>query len=147
MLKMVLGPLPPWCIHPHRFYPAVHPLDHHILWPLLSACSYILWSLPSAHLSMDHFETRSGPHSRLGRKVANEVYPQKCSVLRITRNKSTKIFNYQLHGHIYILKSETDSKYLGVLIKNKLSRNNHTDNVCNTPNSSIAFLGRNLQIS
>ena len=73
-----------------------------------------------------------------------KFHPQKCSVPRITRNKSTKIFNYQLHGHT--LKSETDSKYLGVMI-NKLSWNNHIDNICNKANSSIAFLRRNLQIS
>ena len=74
-----------------------------------------------------------------------KFHPQKCSVLRITRTKSTKIFNYQLHGHT--LKSETDSKYLRVTINNKLSWNNHIDNICNKANSSIAFLRRNLQIS
>ena len=58
-----------------------------------------------------------------------KFHPQKCSVLRITRNKSMTIFNYQLYGHT--LKSETDSKYLGVRINNKLSWNNHIDNICN----------------
>ena len=51
-----------------------------------------------------------------------KFHPQKCSVLRITRNTSMKIFNYQLHSHT--LKSETDTKYLGVTINNKLSWNN-----------------------
>jgi len=71
-------------------------------------------------------------------------HPDKCSVLRITRNKSTKIFNYKLRGHI--LNTETDSKYLGVTINNKLQWNNHIDNMCNKANSSIGFLRRNLQI-
>ena len=54
-------------------------------------------------------------------------------------------FNYQLHGHT--LKSETDGKYLGVRINNKLSWNNHIDNICNKATSSLAFLRRSLQIS
>ena len=74
-----------------------------------------------------------------------KFHPQKCSVLRITRNKSTNIFNYQLHHHT--LKSETDSKYLGVTINKKLSWNNHIDNICNNAKSSITFLRINLQIS
>ena len=72
-----------------------------------------------------------------------KFHPQKCSILRITWNKSKKIFNYQLHGHT--LKSEPDSKYLWVTINNKLSWNNHIDNICNKANSFIAFLRRNLQ--
>ena len=72
-------------------------------------------------------------------------HPEKCSVLRITRNKTPKIYNYTLHGHI--LKDETDSKYLGVTINNKLSWNNHIDNICRKGNASIGFLRRNLQIS
>ena len=69
-------------------------------------------------------------------KCQMKFHPQKCSVLRITRNKFTKIFNYQLHGHT--LKSETDSKYLGVTINDKHFWNNHIDNICNKANSSIA---------
>ena len=74
-----------------------------------------------------------------------KFHPQKCSVLRITRNKSTKIFNCQFHSHT--LKSDTDRKYLGVRTNNKLSWNNHMDSICNKTNSSIDFLRRNLQIS
>ena len=72
-------------------------------------------------------------------------HPKKCSVIRITRKRSPKIFDYKLHGHI--LQSETDSKYLGVTINNKLSWNNHIDNTTKKANASLAFLRRNLQIS
>ena len=74
-----------------------------------------------------------------------QFHPQKCSVLRISRSKSPKFFQYHLHGHI--LQSETNSKYLGITINNKLSWNNHIDNVCKKANNSLAFLCRNLQIS
>ena len=74
-----------------------------------------------------------------------KFHPEKCSVIRITRKQSPDIYNYQLHGHI--LKTETDSKYLGVTINNKLCWNNHISNICNKANSSIGFLRRNLQIS
>jgi len=74
-----------------------------------------------------------------------KFHPKKCSVLRITRSQSPQIHNYLLHGHI--LKTETDSKYLGVTINNQLSWNNHIDIMCNKANNSIAFLRRNLQIS
>ena len=74
-----------------------------------------------------------------------KFHPEKCSVLRISRSTSPIIHNYELHGHI--LKNETDSKYLGVKINNKLSWNNHIDKTCSKANSSLAFLRRNLQIS
>ena len=68
----------------------------------------------------------------------------------VPRNKSTKIFNYQLHGHT--LKSETDGNHLGVTINNKLLililiLIFDIDNISNKVNSSIAFLRRNRQIS
>ena len=73
-----------------------------------------------------------------------EFHPQKCSVLPITRSLSPQVNKYQLHGHT--LKTETDSKYLGITINNKLSWNNHIDNTCTKANSSIGFLRRNFQI-
>ena len=74
-----------------------------------------------------------------------EFHPQKCSVLPITRSPSPQINRYQLHGHT--LKTQTDSKYLGITINSKLSWNNHIGNVCTKANSSIGFLRRNFQIS
>ena len=71
--------------------------------------------------------------------------PKKCSILRTSRKKSPKLFNYQLHGHI--LEYKSNSKYLGITINNKLCWNNHIDSVCKKANSSIAFRRRNLQIS
>ena len=79
------------------------------------------------------------------KKWQMQFHPEKCSVLRLTRKKTTQIYDYQLHGHI--LKSETSSKYLGVTIDNKLCWNNHIDNICNKANGSLAFLRRNLKIS
>ena len=74
-----------------------------------------------------------------------EFHPQKCSVLPVTRSLSPQVNKYQLHSHI--LKTETDSKYLGITINNKLSWNNHIDNIFTKANSSIGFLRRNFQIS
>ena len=74
-----------------------------------------------------------------------KFHPDKCSVLRITRSKSPKIFNYTLHNHT--LESESSTKYLGVTIDNKLNWNSHIDNVTKKANASLAFLRRNLQIS
>ena len=79
------------------------------------------------------------------KKWQMEFYPQKSSVLRITRNKSIKDFQYHLHVHIF--KLETNSKYLYVTINNKLSLNKDTDNITKKANGSIAFLLRILQIS
>ena len=79
------------------------------------------------------------------KKWQMQFHPQKCSILRITRKKTTQIHDYQLHGHI--LKSENSSKYLGVTIDNKLCWNDHIDNICNKANGSLAFLRRNLKIS
>ena len=74
-----------------------------------------------------------------------QSHPQKCSVLRLTRKKSPLIHQYQLHGHI--LQTETDSKYLGVTVNNKLNWNNHIDNICSKANRSLAFLRHNFKIS
>ena len=74
-----------------------------------------------------------------------KFHPQKCSILRVTRSQTPIIYDYKLHGHT--LKTETNSKYLGVIINNQLSWNNHIDNICTKANSSVAFLRRNLQIS
>ena len=52
-----------------------------------------------------------------------KFHHKKCSVLRITRSQSPKLHNYRLHCNI--LKTETNSKYLGVTINNQLSWNNH----------------------
>ena len=74
-----------------------------------------------------------------------KFHPKKCSVLRITRKTKPLENQYQLHGHI--LETETNSKYLGVTINNKLCWNNHINNMCQKANNSLSFLRRNLQIS
>ena len=79
------------------------------------------------------------------KKWQMKFHPQKCSVLRITRNQCPTTFPYQLHGHT--LESENCSKYLGVTISSKLSWNDHINNICKKANNSLAFLRRNLQIS
>ena len=66
-------------------------------------------------------------------------------MLPITRSLSPQVNKYQLHGHI--LKTETDSKYLGITINNKLSWKNHIDNIRTKADSFIGFLRRNFQIS
>ena len=74
-----------------------------------------------------------------------QFHPQTCSVLRLTRKNSPLIHQHQLHGHI--LQTETDSKYLGVTVNNKLNWNNHIDNVYSKANRSFVFLRRNFKIS
>ena len=71
-------------------------------------------------------------------------HPQKCIVLRITWSRKPIIFKYTLHGHI--LETHDSAKYLGMQIHQTLSWNEHINNTCKKPNSSIGFLGRNLQI-
>ena len=79
------------------------------------------------------------------KKWQMKLHPQKCSILRITRKKTTQIYEYQLHGHI--LKSENSSKYLGVTTDSKLCWNDHIDIVLFKMFSRWFFANKKLIIT
>ena len=68
---------------------------------------------------------------------------KKCSILQITRKKTTQIYEYLLRGHI--LKSENSSKYLGITVDNKRCWNDQAYNICSKANGLLTFLRRNLK--
>ena len=71
-----------------------------------------------------------------------EFHPQKCQTLHITNKRNVIKHKYQIHGHE--LEEVESAKYLGVTIHNKLSWNNHINNITNKANGTRAFLQRNL---
>ena len=73
-------------------------------------------------------------------------HPDKCQVLRITRNRSNIIeATYTLHGHT--LEVVDCAKYLGVSITKDLNWSTHINNTTRKANSTLAFLRRNIRIS
>ena len=73
-----------------------------------------------------------------------EFHPQKCSELHMTRSLNPTYKQYTLHG--YILVKEDNAKYLGLVINETLSWNNHIRDVTKRANASLDFLRRNLKI-
>ena len=75
-----------------------------------------------------------------------DFHPDKCQVLRITRNRSNVTDAiYTLHGHM--LEVVDCAKYLGVSITKDLKWKTHIDNTTRKANSTLAFLRRNIRIS
>ena len=72
-----------------------------------------------------------------------EFHPQKCSVLRISKARGPRTFQYQLKG--VTLEEEQSSKYLGVDIQSNLSWKNHISRITKKSNSMLGFLRRNLR--
>ena len=72
-----------------------------------------------------------------------DFHPQKCKVLRVSRAESPMTFSYRLKGTV--LAEEATSKYLGVVLKNNLSWNQHVSRVTKKANSMLGFLRRNLR--
>ena len=69
-------------------------------------------------------------------------HPQKCQLLRITRNKSPVRASYVIHGHTL---AETDTaKYLGVSLYKYLLWSPHVNATAKKANGTRAFLQRNL---
>ena len=74
-----------------------------------------------------------------------EFHPEKCQVLRITRNRKNIVrANYHLHGHKLELVDK--AKYLGITITSDLRWNDHINLITNRANSSLAFIKRNIRI-
>jgi len=73
------------------------------------------------------------------------LYPDKCQVLSVTKNRTTIIKDYLLHSHT--LEHVTSANYLGVTITSDLKWKNHVSNICAKANKTIGFVKRNLNIS
>ena len=72
-------------------------------------------------------------------------HPQKCQLLRITRNKSPVKASYVIHVHGHTL-AETDiAKYLGVSLHRHSSWSPHVNATAKKANGTRAFLQRNLR--
>lgn len=67
---------------------------------------------------------------------------EKCYVLRITTNRKPIKYEYKMRGHI--LKAVEHNPYLGVELTNKLSWDNHINNIVSKASRSLGFLRRNL---
>jgi hypothetical protein len=72
-----------------------------------------------------------------------EFNPNKCEVLRITRQRNPVIFPYTLHN--IQLNSIQEAKYLGVTISQDLSWTKHINNITAKANNSLTFIRRNVK--
>ena len=72
-----------------------------------------------------------------------ELHPQKCSVMRNSRARVARTFQYHLEG--VSLAEEQSSKYLGVDLQSNLSWNNHISRTTKKSNNMLGFLRRNLR--
>ena len=72
-----------------------------------------------------------------------EFHPQKCSVMRISRELVARNFQYHLKG--VSLAEEQSSKYLGVDLQSNLSWKNHISQITKKSNNMLGFLRRNLR--
>jgi hypothetical protein len=77
------------------------------------------------------------------RTLINEVNPDKCEVLRITRKRNPVIFPYTLHN--IQLNSTQEAKYLGVTISQDLSWTIYINNITFKANNSLIFIRRNVK--
>ena len=72
-----------------------------------------------------------------------EFHPQKCSVMRISRARTPRTFQYHLKG--VPLAEEQSSKYLGMDLLSNLSWKNHICQITKKSNNVLGFLRRNLR--
>ena len=68
--------------------------------------------------------------------------PTKCYVMSIAQRPGTT-FMYQLNNTL--LKSVSSSPYLGILFSNRLTWNQHINNITKKANSTLGFIRRNLR--
>ena len=67
----------------------------------------------------------------------------KCNIMRVSRSRDPKLFNYSLTGQV--LEEVMDAKYLGVTLSNDLEWSKHIATMTNKANSKLSFLRRNLK--
>ena len=67
----------------------------------------------------------------------------KCNIMRMSRTRDPKLFNYSLTGQV--LEEVMDAKYLGVTLSNDLERSKHIAIMTHKANSKLSFLRRNLK--
>ena len=67
----------------------------------------------------------------------------KCNIMRVSRTRDPKLFNYSLTGQV--LEEVMDAKYLGVTLSNDLEWSKHIATMTNRANSKLSFLCRNLK--
>ena len=64
----------------------------------------------------------------------------KCNIMRVSRTRDPKLFNYSLTGQV--LEEVMDAKYLGVTLSNYLDWSKHIATMTNKANSKLSFLRR-----
>ena len=69
--------------------------------------------------------------------------PSKCQVMHICKFPNLIKTQYVLHGQV--LEAVEHAKYLGLDIDNKLSWNNHIQNVTTKANKTLGYLRRNTR--
>ena len=62
----------------------------------------------------------------------------KCNIMRVSRTRDPKLFNYSLTGQV--LEEVMDAKYLGVTLSNDLEWSKHIATMTNRANSKLSFL-------
>ena len=67
----------------------------------------------------------------------------KCNIMRVSRTRDPKLFNYSLTGQV--LEEVMDARYLGVTLSNDLEWSKHIATMTNKANSKLSFLRRNLK--
>ena len=74
-----------------------------------------------------------------------EYHPEKCQIIKITRNRNVSDSEYKLNG--VTLSTVKSIKYLGVTISSDLCWNDHIDNITTKANKTLSFVRRNIKIS
>ena len=67
----------------------------------------------------------------------------KCNIMRVSRARDPKFFNYSLTGQV--LEEVMDAKYFGVTLSNDLEWSKHIATMTNKANYKLSFLHRNLK--
>ena len=61
----------------------------------------------------------------------------KCNIMRVSRTRDSKLFNYSLTGQV--LEEVMDAKYLGVTLSNDLECSKHIATMSHKANSKLSF--------